>query len=668
MDGTLGAVMTAITEIAEPARILFLLGGVLLGLMIGAIPGLGGLVGMTLLLPFTFHMDPYAALAMLIGMHAVVSTSDSIPAILFGVPGTVGSAATVLDGYPMSRNGEAGRALGAAFTASMLGGIFGAVMLAIAIPVMRPFMLSIGSPEMLAFCIFGISLAAALSGKFMLRGLAMAALGLMLSMVGEDYQSGTMRWTFGTLYLWEGIPLVPLALGLFALPEIADLAVRRSKIASGAQANTHGLWKGVVDVLRNPQVFLRSAFIGSVLGALPGLGSSVVDWIAYGSTARSGRKDGKFGQGDVRGVIASEAANNAKEGGALVPTIAFGVPGSAAMSILLGAFLVQGIVPGPAMLNEKLDLTYTLIISLALANVVGAGICVLLSPWLARIALVPVAILAPLVVAITFVGALQAEHHWGDLVVLLVSGVVGYLMRLLGWPRPPLLLGFVLGVLIERYLATSVQVYGAGFLGRPVVVVMLALTAWGLLFPLVRRLLQARRSAGTTGLGATIGFRSDRFDIDTALAGGIAVTFAAALIDMSDWPLGARLMPQSVGAIGLALVLLYLVRRLFVTPHRPPGHDGPHLDLAIDRGGLERATFLTRVASYFLWLFGLAALAYLIGVELAVPIWVLAYMRLGFGLSWLRSAIAAAAMGLVVYALFDLIVHTIWPQPLIALF
>jgi TctA family transporter len=668
MDGTLGAVLTAITEIAEPARILFLLGGVLLGLMIGAIPGLGGLVGMTLLLPFTFHMDPYAALAMLIGMHAVVSTSDSIPAILFGVPGTVGSAATVMDGYPMSRNGEAGRALGAAFTASMLGGIFGAVMLAIAIPVMRPFMLSIGSPEMLAFCIFGISLAAALSGKFMLRGLAMAALGLMLSMVGEDYQSGTMRWTFGTLYLWEGIPLVPLALGLFALPEIADLAVRRSKIASGAQTNTHGLWKGVVDVLRNPQVFLRSAFIGSVLGALPGLGSSVIDWIAYGSTARSGKKDGKFGQGDVRGVIASEAANNAKEGGALVPTIAFGVPGSAAMSILLGAFLVQGIVPGPAMLNEKLDLTYTLIISLALANVVGAGICVLLSPWLARVAMVPVAMLAPLVIAITFVGALQAEHHWGDLVVLLVSGVVGYLMRLLGWPRPPLLLGFVLGVLIERYLATSVQVYGAGFLGRPVVVIMLALTAWGLLFPVARRLLQARRSAETKGLGATIGFRSDRFDIDTALAGGIAVIFAAALIDMSDWSLGARLMPQSVGVIGLVLVLLYLVRRLFVTPHRQPDHDGPHLDLAIDRGGLDRAAFLSRVASYFLWLFGLAALAYLIGVELAVPVWVLAYMRLGFGLSWLRSAIAAAIMGIAVYALFDMIVHTIWPQPLIVLF
>jgi TctA family transporter len=231
----LEAAGTALLLILEPTRLMYLALGVLIGLALGIMPGVGGLAGMALLLPFTFNMDPYAAFGLLLGMGAVTTTSDTIPAVLFGVPGTSGSQATVLDGFPMTKKGEAGRALAAAYTASLIGGLFGALMLGITIPILRPVILYLGSPELLAFSIFGISMVAILSGNAPLRGLAAACLGLMISMIGTDPQSGTLRWTLDSLYLWDGLPLVPMVLGIFALPELCDLAIKRTAIASRAK-------------------------------------------------------------------------------------------------------------------------------------------------------------------------------------------------------------------------------------------------------------------------------------------------------------------------------------------------------------------------------------------------------------------------------------------------
>jgi TctA family transporter len=278
----------------------------------------------------------------------------------------VGSAATVLVGHPLAQKGEASRALGAAFFASLLGGLIGAALLGLSIPMLRPFMLAIATPELLAFCIFGLSLVAALSGGNALKGVAAACLGLLLAAVGEDSQAGELRWTFGSVYLWDGLALVPLALGLFALPELAELYARRTGIAEGADAAERAAQvtqlDGVRDVIRRPFLLSRCAAIGSLLGAVPGVGSAVIDWVAYGHAARTEKgAQETFGTGDIRGVIASESSNNAKEGGALVPTIAFGVPGSASMALLLGAFTAQGIVPGPRMLSDHLDVTYALV-------------------------------------------------------------------------------------------------------------------------------------------------------------------------------------------------------------------------------------------------------------------------------------------------------------------
>src|ERR687895_2311898 len=229
----------------EPTRLMYLGAGCIMGLVLGIVPGIGGLAGTAMLLPFTFNMDPYAAFALLLGLGATTATGDPIPAIMFGVPGGAGSAATVLDGLPMAKRGEAGRALSAAYMSSMLGGVFGAFLMAAVLPLLRPIMLYIGSPELLAFAALGISMVAVLSGNAPLRGLAAAGLGLMLSMIGSDPQTGTLRWTLDSLYLWEGLPLVPVVLGLFALPELADLAIARTSIAHAVKYDAKtGMWQG----------------------------------------------------------------------------------------------------------------------------------------------------------------------------------------------------------------------------------------------------------------------------------------------------------------------------------------------------------------------------------------------------------------------------------------
>ncbi|MEE8084677.1 MAG: tripartite tricarboxylate transporter permease, partial [Alphaproteobacteria bacterium] len=382
----------ALIIMSDPMRLAFLFGGVIIGLILGVIPGLGGIVGMALLLPFTFDMDKFAAFAFLLGMGSVTTTSDTIPAVLFGVPGTTGSAATILDGHPMARKGEAGRAFGAAYTASMMGGLFGALLLAVSIPILRPVMLYLGSPELLSFSVFGLSMVAVLSGSSPMRGVAAACVGLLVAMVGSDPQTGTLRWTLDSLYLWDGLPIVPVTIGLFALPELADMAITRSSIATDSESaeidTRSGQWQGVRDTFTHWWLVIRVAWLGAALGAIPGLGAAIVDWVAYGHAARTEPGAAEtFGKGDVRGVLASEGANNAKEGGALVPTIAFGVPGSASMAILLGAFLIHGLIPGPDMLTKHLDVTYSMVWSVAIANILGAGLCFAFSNQFAKIAL-----------------------------------------------------------------------------------------------------------------------------------------------------------------------------------------------------------------------------------------------------------------------------------------
>jgi TctA family transporter len=306
-------------------------------------------------------------------------------------------------------------------------------------------------------------------------------------MIGMDSQEGIIRWSFGTLYLWEGLHIVIVGLGLFAIPEIADMVIEGTQIARIPKTGLKGVGEGIRDVFRHWGLMVRCSILGTWVGILPGLGASVVDWIAYGHAVQTCKGAGEtFGKGDVRGIIAPESANNAKQGGALVPTLAFGVPGSGGMVLLLGAFMIHGIRPGPEMLTQHLDITYSLVWSTVLANIMATGIALLFTNQLARVSMVRIHILAPLVIVVVFLAAFQTKASMGDLIAIFLIGVLGWLMKRSGWPRPPLLLGFVLGGIIERYLSISVQNYGAGWIFRPFVIIIFLFTAGMLVYSLMK--------------------------------------------------------------------------------------------------------------------------------------------------------------------------------------
>ena len=652
--------------VADPTRLMFLSAGVLMGLVLGIIPGLGGLVGLSILLPFTFALDPFTALAMLLGLSAVTVTSDTIPAVLFSVPGTVGSAATILDGFPMSKKGEAGRALGAAFTASVIGGLFGALILGVSVPILQPLVLLIGSPELLAICIFGLSLVAVLSGASPMKGMAAACLGILVSMSGEDPQTATMRWGFDTLYLWDGVPIVPFALGLFAIPEIADMVIARRSISGKADVGSR--WaqlQGVRDVFKHWWLVLRCATIGSSLGAIPGMGASVIDWIAYGHAARTEKGAAEtFGTGDVRGVIASESSNNAKEGGALIPTIAFGVPGSASMALLLGAFLIHDIVPGPDLLTKRLDVTYTMVWSVAIANIVGAGICFLFANQLAKIALIRIGILAPLVIAVAYIGVFQATNSWGDLYALLFFGTLGWIMKRMGWPRPPMILGFVLGALIERYMFISVQRYEFEFLSFPIVAILLVITVFGLARPAIQSYRKRKRESDSK---LQIVPQSAPANPQTMFAIVAVILFTIAIATSWPWDFDAKLIPQAVGWSGLLFSGIHLFSRFFKleaagAEAQSAPQSAPQMDTGGDFEGINTREMLTRAASFFGWCIGYLALTALFGLLPAMLVFLIAYMRFHGRESWRLTLGVTVPVWLFCYLVFHQLVHVHWPQ------
>lgn len=478
----LGALQDAFFSLLTPTYVALFTSGVLLGLVVGVIPGIGGVVGLALLLPFTLKLEPAAALPLLIGLLAVIHTSDTIPAVLVGTPGSVGSQATILDGYPMAQKGEAGKALGAAFTVSLLGGLIGAVILTVSVPIITPIVLMFGSPEFLAMCLLGISMVAVLSGAHPLRGIVAAGLGLLLAMIGEDPIMGVARWYLDVPYLVGGISIVPMALGFFAIPEVVDLCVRGTQIAKEISKALTGKMEGMKEALRHKKLIVTSAGIGAWVGFMPGMGSVIANWLAYSWAVMTCNPKDEFGKGDIRGIIAPESANNASTGGALIPTLAFGVPGGTAMALIVAAFWIVGIIPGPKLLTENLDLVYLIVWTLALANIVGAALCFLMTDYLAAVTKVPIHVLAPLILVVIFAGAFLTNFHMGDIIVLLGFGVLGWLMEHLDWPRPPLMLGFVLSPLVEQYYFQSTMVYGVSWMTRPLVIVIFILTAIGLFF------------------------------------------------------------------------------------------------------------------------------------------------------------------------------------------
>ncbi|MBI4522867.1 MAG: tripartite tricarboxylate transporter permease [Deltaproteobacteria bacterium] len=490
----LDAFVQGLVIVLQWQTFLIMLLGIFLGFWVGLLPGLGGSTTLALMLPFIYKMTPVEAFAFLLGMHSVVSTTGDITSVLFGVPGEGTTAATILDGHAMAKRGEAGRALGAALMSSLVGAVVGSFALALAIPVVRPLVLTFGAPELFMLAIVGIAFISSLSGeggRGLLRGFLAGLLGLMIALVGQDPQAGVQRFTFSQLYLWGGLDLVPVLVGLFAIPEIIDLAIRGTSIAGELPKGSlaKGAWDGVKDTFRHFWLTIRCSLVGTFIGIMPGLGGGVAQWIAYGHAVQSAH-DAKertgFGKGDVRGVLGPGAANNSKEGGALIPTVAFGVPGSSAMAILLGAFFLQGIAPGPDMLDKHLTLTFSMVWTMVIANIITVVLSFFFLNQLAKLTVVRGTVLIPFVLFLAFIGSYTSNNHIGDLLVFLVFGVLGYLMIRASWPRAPLVLGFVLGKIAENNFYISTIRYGGSWMLRPVVLILIVLSVVVVLYPLIR--------------------------------------------------------------------------------------------------------------------------------------------------------------------------------------
>ena len=639
------AVVAALAQLFTFWHIVALAGGVALGLVVGILPGLGGVAGLSLILPFLFGAEPSIALAMMIGLQSVTATSDTFPSVLMGIPGTSSSQATVMDGFPMSKKGEAARALSAAFVSSMYGGIFGALVLSVAVFYAIPLILAMGFSEQLMLIVLALTMIGMLTGDNAWKGLFACVMGFLIKIIGPAPMTAELRLDFldlDTGYFLDNTKLVIVGLGMFAMPEIIELLRRQFTISDTGDLRAQGGWiQGVKDWGKNWWLSTRCCVIGCIVGAMPGLGGSVVDWIAYGHAIQTTDRKDEYGTGDVRGVIAPESANNAKEGGALVPTLLFGIPGSGSMAILIGGFVLVGIEPGVEMVTEQLDLVYVMIWSVALANVIGAGFCVFFANQIALLTTIRYSLIAPFMMGLIFFAAFQATRHWGDLLMLMVVGTLGVYMKRFGWPRPALLIGFVLSKQVEQGVYETYTVYGLSFFDRPIVIVLLIL----IILSVIACIRFKPRPANLSEEGP----HTHKNKRPQLIFFAVIVAYVVMMFINSTYKEDlTRFFPQFV--TGLSVLLLAPLGIQMILGKNPGTH---FYDSELEDFGDHAEK---RTNEYHLcWLLGMLGLCALFGFEIGVAIYIYIFVRLKADRTHLGSFICAASftvfLGLLAYFL-----------------
>ena len=483
------AILAGLAALSTPQAILFMIIGVSYGLMVGILPGLGGIVAIALLLPFTYGHELAATLALLLGAHIATIWGGSVTSILFKVPGAAKSLALVFDGHPMTQQGHASRALGASATAALLGGLMGAIFLAFSIPIVRPLMLALGPSEYLMMALWGLTIIATFSEGSLLKGFVATSLGIMIAYVGMDPVSGTPRFWFGNVYLLDGISFPVAMIGLFAVAEMIKLYVKGGAIVDRvAGEEKSSVLDGVKDALQHWWLVLRSSLLGLWIGVLPGVGASVGGIAAYAQAAQMSKTPERFGKGAVEGVIAPDATLGANEGGGLMPTLAFGIPGGESMAILLVAFLSMGIVPGPQMLTTELDLVFSMVWIIVIANLLTTLIGLAISSRLAKLPTLNPNVMIPLVLSVCFLGAFATRGLVEDVLVAALFGVIGYLLDKYSYSRANFVIGMVLADMIERNLHISMGLYGNLFVfTRPITLAMLIFIIFTTALPLIRQ-------------------------------------------------------------------------------------------------------------------------------------------------------------------------------------
>ncbi|WP_353476617.1 tripartite tricarboxylate transporter permease (plasmid) [Salipiger sp. H15] len=478
---------------------LYLILGTLVGLVFGIIPGLGGPTALALLIPLTFGLDTSAAMLLAGGIMGAVPFGGSVTAILLNTPGTAPNAATVFDGFPLTRLGRAGEALGAAGAASSVGGVLGVLLLFAILPVAREIILLFSPPEFFMLAVLGLcAIAVSTEGKF-LRGMIAAGVGLLVAFIGYDDVSGGTRFTYGIDYLWDGVPLVPALIGLFAIAQIMQLYIEGGAIADDpARVRVTRVTDGVRAVFREWPTVLRGSVVGATIGAVPGVGGTVAAFLAYSMTVQISDEPESFGKGNIKGVIAPEASNNAREGGALIPTLAFGIPGSAEMAVFLGLLVLHGMQPGPSILLDHMDVITTLMLSLAIASVAASVICLAVARQLARITMIDINYLVPIILPISLVGAYALNSSMYDVIVAVIFGAVGYLMQRFDYPKLPLVIAMFLGAVMEVNFRQALMISGGDwttFFTRGLSLTLFVLILLSLAMPLIRYLLRRRKLA-----------------------------------------------------------------------------------------------------------------------------------------------------------------------------
>ncbi|MDD7973527.1 tripartite tricarboxylate transporter permease [Roseinatronobacter alkalisoli] len=474
----MNSVFHALGSLADPFILFIVVAGTAAGIIVGALPGLGSVLAITLALPLTFVLPPEASIILLLALYCGSIYGGSLSAILINTPGTPQSAATLLDGFPMMKKGRGAEAMGWATVGSAIGGLLSTVLLILAAPVLAKFGLRFGPIEYFALGVFALTCVVAISTEAPLKGLLACVLGLLLATIGQDPLTGGMRLTFSSFELSAGIGLVPLLVGLFALSEVfwrlsSGLGPPPAKVGAGFKL------PGLRDLISRWRILLRSALIGTGVGTLPGVGATAASLISYAEARRVSPNREQFGQGEPDGILASETANNAVTSGALVPTLALGIPGDPITAVMLGALTLQGVTPGPQLFTDNPDLTTFIFLGLFVVNIamllLGMAIC----PLVSRLIRIPEPLLLSGVVILIAIGTYSVSYNPFDMLVLLIAGIGGYALRVLHFPLAPIVIGFVLGGMIEQSLRQGLILTDGSFLAflaSPIAAVLFFLT------------------------------------------------------------------------------------------------------------------------------------------------------------------------------------------------
>lgn len=492
----LGLLLDGFVEILVPYNIMITFFGVLMGMLFGALPGINASMGVALLLPLTYGMTPIAGLTMLLGIYCGAIYGGSITAILINTPGTTAAACTTFDGHKLAQQGKAGKALGMATISSYIGGTFSVIVLIVLAPVLAKVALKFGPPEYFALAVFGLSIITSLAGDSFIKAIMSGVFGLMIATVGMDMMNGTPRYTFNQVALLDGFSFIPVLIGLFAVSQVL-INVETSRNLSMKDTKILGLLPSFKELKSVGPTIARSSIIGTFVGILPGAGATISSFICYNEAKRWSKHPEEFGNGSLEGVAAPEAGNNAATGGAMVPLLSLGIPGSETTAILLGAFMIQGISPGPLLFRDNIHVAYGIFAGLILANLAFLIIGLFGVKLFVKILQIPERILMPLIISMAFVGSFAVKNSLFNVGIMLAFGLIGYFMRKLKFPITPVVLALVLGPMAEASLRRALILSGGSwmiFVQRPITFTLLIVTVISVMFPIIREKMTGKKA------------------------------------------------------------------------------------------------------------------------------------------------------------------------------